>query len=1240
MGFINCVIKHDGTDISSETISYDREHQICNGIGTLELFVPLNISRTFKPWDVIEIWENGNKKAKFFIDSVSKNAREGNIKISATDGSKKLSDYFITDSYTIDYLSYGRTWIEKFLDEAGISYTFTVGDNGSVLSNNTALGFDSAFNTITTLLQQSGWYMYFDGSGTAIIGNLNKDVSNPDHTISAADFSVLERELDDDRLRNRAVVWGNSNPTYGEVFVDISVPTPWNYDSDDKRAVVLSNSSIYNNTQALALAQKLLNEFTQIKDEKNIIVVNDYNLKIGEILKVNSKYWAGRGLITGITASMSADGLVYQVNINKKCPRLFTFFSTLPPTISGFYTYIGTLADGIWRKHTRSSVWGDDSYGLEDLKINDLFIRNGVFATVADDGYLYSKTSEFGGWNKYEHPPLNDIEGVTYSNMDLRAKACSINMSDNIVVAYNFVASGVAPPASGIGSVPPSGLSWVLELTGTHSLIKAEQVVISGGAGYGGEFTVYDLESPGEYNVVSVSGYIPISGYNMDAVDDYIMNGTGYRTVSMIDEHFRVPLPPDSKSLSAGWGYGDHGASEATVIQGAAGTSYPSSLICDNDGTTYWYASPDGNIVKIDIEAETSTAWSFTVPTEWSDANPYEVGLMLRHSGGDNFDIVAVIQDSITDANTVYLYSYTLGNSTLTSRGNSAIGGAYDGAGIIGNQCLVGYHLSTTAHAIVVNLVSGSFSDVDVFTGMGAGYKGLNGHVRFFSTGDSLIYTLTWITGTDITTFDNCPLFPADEAKTMEMWTAGWRITEYGGSGLLGPTLLKSVPTYDGSQGEGDSTTHRMEFVISKVFTEEAVTNTLLRKAYMMRFLGIDHSPCLTATYPDWYELWSFGISYPDMTIFYEEQGNNGNYIREDIDYDPPDGGIEWVKKDGISISSVAFFIPYSSKYNLPGYIVYYYEGGNGWRVFRPVPAYGAGFGLHTFTTFDNDDFGYTSDSKVPMDDLTGMLVNNQENNRIPSTSRYDHTTALSKIYSTGSSGWGGITQNFGVTSAYTLIKPKFNIGSDFPLGTILKHTSLEMDETSVAASEDSLEQTLGNFKIVLRTDRPMKVDTAKEVPTVVYDIPLEDGDDSTFGASITNEEDTFYSHADPKPVYCGRTFDLPLPGTFPTFSGTFDPADYDRYIGISNREGILASRFDLSTPWVNMVAVASGVVISGLITQFETSNFVPEGTYFFYTVSGVTSFFQKNPEEDFWRDYSAGLPLSAITIIRVDDLI
>jgi hypothetical protein len=220
--------------------------------------------------------------------------------------------------------------------------------------------------------------------------------------------------------------------------------------------------------------------------------------------------------------------------------------------------------------------------------------------------------------------------------------------------------------------------------------------------------------------------------------------------------------------------------------------------------------------------------------------------------------------------------------------------------------------------------------------------------------------------------------------------------------------------------------------------------------------------------------------------------------------------------------------------------------------------------------------------------------------------------------------------------------KQTTDIFVNYPKGTILKHTSTYDLGDSITASDDALEQSLGIFEVIKTTKYPAKVDIAHGVPTVIYDIPQDDADPVTedFWGSVTNTVDDFYTHADTKPVYEARTLNLLNPSAFPTASGTFTAEDYERYIGICNREGILASEYDLSTPWVNLVTVASGVIASGLITHFETTNYVPEGTYIFYTVSGVTSFFQKNPDEGFWRDYSVGLPTSPITIIRVDDVI
>jgi hypothetical protein len=338
----------------------------------------------------------------------------------------------------------------------------------------------------------------------------------------------------------------------------------------------------------------------------------------------------------------------------------------------------------------------------------------------------------------------------------------------------------------------------------------------------------------------------------------------------------------------------------------------------------------------------------------------------------------------------------------------------------------------------------------------------------------------------------------------------------------------------------------------------------------------------------------------------------------------------------------------YNGKYTSPCWIQFLwkdYPDGQGWKMFRNAPAWTAGFGFDYYDDYsDCSNFGYISYHKT-MDDLTGQLPDGDAdteylvefprwNNECPAPTTVQGVSATA--------GVAYLTQNYVVTRGYRISKLKSGSPADnFPLGTILKHTSTTELGDKITATDEALEQTIGIFEVIKTTQKPCKVDIAHGVPTVIYDIPTEEGINSEdFSASMINEIDSFYTHAEAKPVYESRTINLVNPPSFPTVSGTFTAEDYERYIAISNREGILASEYDLSTPWVNMVTVASGVAISGLISHFETTNYVPEGTYIFYTVSGTKSFFQKNPDEGFWRDYTTGLPESAITIIRVDDMI
>src|SRR3990172_760083 len=137
---MDVVVKHNGANISSHVISYEREHKICTGIGMLEMVVDYEYGGTFDPWDTITLFENGDKTGLYYVSSASEGQPNATIEITAQDNSKRLSDYFISDSYFIDYPSYTRFWIEYFLEEVGIGYRFLVSDQGNLLSNNTSLG--------------------------------------------------------------------------------------------------------------------------------------------------------------------------------------------------------------------------------------------------------------------------------------------------------------------------------------------------------------------------------------------------------------------------------------------------------------------------------------------------------------------------------------------------------------------------------------------------------------------------------------------------------------------------------------------------------------------------------------------------------------------------------------------------------------------------------------------------------------------------------------------------------------------------------------------------------------------------------------------------------------------------------------------------------------------------------------------------------------------------------------------
>lgn len=535
-------VKHNGTDITGHVISYNREHKICTGIGMIELDVEYTYSTSFDPWDTIAIYENGDHVATYYVSSASESQPNSVISVTAQDKSKRLSDYFITDSYLIDYPSYSRYWIETFLTEVGISYTFLTDSQGNLLSNNTALGLMTAYEQVISLLQMSGWYITFNAGGKAIIGKLDTDKAKSGGSLGTHDITEIKAEKSDRMYRNRVVVWGHGDPASSRwVFADVRKPTKWDYDKKDLRTILISNSNIPTVKDAFMLANQALTEFARLNVEKFITATGARDMSIGDVISVRTKVFTGKGLITTFGVSMSRSGLLTNIALDERCPRLFGFYNP------GGYVYVGTFGSGVWRKHildyshgvpsgvvlsglatnVYSGTWFNYSSGLKELEVTDLHINNGVLSSVTSAGTMYYSLEDITPWSGVAMSGLQvSISGIildptVYSG--LKARACIVDRDTNNVRFAVDNYSGMNYGDFLMETENSSTLNGGFQYTVSGFIIGSGIWGASGGRGWVLDVNPYDGAIENTYPI-SVSGDYNIFVYDIenDGTNDYV----------------------------------------------------------------------------------------------------------------------------------------------------------------------------------------------------------------------------------------------------------------------------------------------------------------------------------------------------------------------------------------------------------------------------------------------------------------------------------------------------------------------------------------------------------------------------------------------------------------------------------------------------------------------------------------------------------------------------------------------
>lgn len=542
---MNFRVLYKGSDIKAKVLSYTREHNLCSSMSNLSLTTTLK-AYNFLPYETITIEEDGVDKGEFYIATVEDSVPGNATVLSCQDATKRLADYFVPETTSSgEAPSYTRYWIEKYLDEAGVSYTFDTASSGTLVNNNSSFGMDYALSIITTLLMQSGWYMYADGNGTIHIGKVTVDMSNIVETYDSHDILDIKVNKNDGMLRNKVIVWGAGNVDAQDyVFAHMDIMTPWNRDSNDYRTVLISAPSVRDNATAAGIASQILHETQQITYIKEVALTGFRNVKIGDTVFVDSRHFMGAGIITSINVRVSGQSAVTILTLDERCPKIVGYYDY------GDYVYVGTHGGGVWRKHLNyEHTWYNYSQGLSNLDVIDLAVYGGVFACVTSDGKLYTRLASESAWVQFSSSSFLDENGAAHNTTDSKCVACTVSRLDNHIMAL-FNLDGQVTEGWVMGQpyyqVVGNPRSWLVDFT-NRSIYTANLIKVT-------DYNVYsfDIDHNGDNPYISAIYRHETEPDWKDWIspNSHFMQENSHNTASSIV----TPLDSGSQCGPFGWG--------------------------------------------------------------------------------------------------------------------------------------------------------------------------------------------------------------------------------------------------------------------------------------------------------------------------------------------------------------------------------------------------------------------------------------------------------------------------------------------------------------------------------------------------------------------------------------------------------------------------------------------------------------------------------------------------------------
>lgn len=1319
---MNVEITWNGTDITTSVIEYSREQDICNGSGTVDMTVEAVTAREFEPWDTIIIYENGDKIAEYNIASAEETLPNIVYEVSCQDDSKKLTDYFIDEQYLINYSSTCKYWIEKFLNEAGVSYNIYASGNGSELSDNTTLGVSSAYDAIIQLMQMSGWYFYFDENNVCQIGSLDVDGENIE-TFNDEQILKIGYLKNDKMLRNRVVVWGAADNNGNWIFADTSTITAWNRPDGDYRTTVYTNSAIKTFGIAYNLAYKILNEFSKTLPEGHLQVTDSHsNVTLGKRITGTTSQLSISGMVTHIQVNMSSEGLTSTYTLDQRCPRLFGYASW------NDWVYVGTIGNGVWRKYIKSATWYNYSTGITNLNIKDLSAYDGMLGcignTTTEDvemdigAKLYLRHSSLASWSSYtpagftnSFVPSGEGYGIEYLTSGIVAEASSIDryygINGMITAGYTIPnPSGMAELlASGMAErrhdpFPASGnLSWVTGVTLGGYPIYTQQVVVISGETPKVDYGIIDLETNWDgNNLVSVyagmekeitvwtpsGAYVDYGNTNLGGEHLYLTNGVYEGSSTSLKTYLPpatsgifVEMNTDVMSASGWWSVYNYNPDYVGAV-------YIDGSIPPNGAMYTCTIGEYGGIqeklfytVSGEYGQEPVGGRSWAIEGLWNDGDEQYI-VNFYKTGNNAFSILywdgygyfatkfITVEDIAINASGIgtvestneqdisydFYYVYNEGGLNYTQRAISQNGGRFyavcgacgsPGAGVVSmGVCVIDMTTgninsddlmaisSTEKYAILGEV--GQNTNYIVFGGIY--YPPITSHPATSYTWNLYTAVVNKTTGAISTSYTD--LETHYSAYTDLNTTASWL------SKGDAPHVKRNMFLLPAD----DSTARGLIYVNLQDNIGFGHNHWLLQVQRIL--VNLSTGSCGSSSYDDYWTnedggVWSMeslawmhavnnavetgGPNTYDnkqiMGIYGDANITFCQYYRTDIDDDYEYEYAVFLNSSDFEDYTVINFPPTAAELGATEELgVTSIAFCNGVQGEDGLIYMAAIYHMDPPPYFDYLTLGYDTEGVIKKVGFVG----------------YDMIEGHPEwgVWWT----YGGTGKIFGNKYGYDYFDDTYGWDSNWiayfyePSGATLETST---HNYQILFHNPNITPS-GQFTVIYEYGMPMYIDTAKNVPTVIYTKPaLDDYPSAMIARSFLNEWNSFdrRSPGGGMGVHDVRAFDLSDPlGYFPV-SGVAS-GFLDRFIGIAGGHvGAVMLNSELD-PYEDYA-----VICSGNFTHLDFTNNDPD-PYIFVSTSGTATtsgrFLQKNTQSYVWNDYSVGLPSGVITIIRADD--